>query len=303
MHICSIGECMIEFSNTQTDVFKLGYAGDTANSAIYLSRLGAKSSFVSSVGVDDFSKKMLDFLKKENVQIHNINKSKNKTIGLYVIQNKNNGERNFFYWRSNSAAKTLFENVSFKKLYDKISKYDAIYFSGITLSIYNQKSTNKFYEILKLLKKNGVKIYFDFNVRLNNWETKKIAKQTILKFSCISDIIFMTKDDLNNLDFKNYKKIIKKYFKNKITIFRSGNGTVEVYNKNYFEKHKFNLNKKVKDTTGCGDAFNACFLFNYYKNKNIEKCLKSAHRLGKTVANFKGAIIDKKNFKSKLYAS
>ena len=71
MRICSIGECMIEFSNTQRDIFKFGYAGDTANSAIYLSRLGAKSSFISSVGSDEFSKKMLTFLKtllnKKNV--------------------------------------------------------------------------------------------------------------------------------------------------------------------------------------------------------------------------------------------
>ncbi len=303
MRICSIGECMVEFSNIQKDIFKLGYAGDTANSAIYLSRLGAKSSFVSSIGSDDFSNKMLTFLKKEKVQTHNIYKSKNKTIGLYVIKNNNNGERNFFYWRSNSAAKTIFENVSHKILYDQISKYDAIYFSGISLSIYNQKSISKFYKVLRLLKKDGVQIYFDFNVRLNNWESKKIAQQTILKFSRISDIIFVTKDDLNNLDFKNYKNIIKKNFKNKITIFRSGYGDVEVYNKSCFEKYKFNFNKKVKDTTGCGDAFNACFIYNYFTNKKIEKCLELAHRLGKTVANFKGAIIDKQHFNPKFYAN
>ena len=59
MRICSIGECMIEFSNTEGDVFKFGYAGDTANSAIYLSRLGAKSSFISSVGNDELSKASL----------------------------------------------------------------------------------------------------------------------------------------------------------------------------------------------------------------------------------------------------
>ena len=303
MRICSIGECMVEFSNIQKDIYKLGYAGDTANSAIYLSRLGAKSSFVSCIGSDDFSNKMLTFLKKERVQTHNIYKSKSKTIGLYVIKNKRNGERNFFYWRSNSAAKTIFENMSHKILFDQISKYDAVYFSGITLSIYNQKSISKFYKVLRLLKEDGIQIYFDFNVRLKNWESKKIAQQTILKFSLISDIIFMTKDDLDNLDFKNYKNIIKKKFKNKITIFRSGYGDVEVYNKSYFEKYKFNFNKKVKDTTGCGDAFNACFIYNYFTNKKIEKSLKLAHRLGKTVANFKGAIIDKKHFNPKLYAN
>ena len=68
MRICSIGECMIEFSNTEKDIFKLGYAGDTANSAIYLSRLGANSSYITTLGEDYLSKKMINFLKKENVK-------------------------------------------------------------------------------------------------------------------------------------------------------------------------------------------------------------------------------------------
>ena len=84
--------------------------------------------------------------------------------------------------------------------------------------------------------------------------------------------------------------------------------------KNIIEKYEYEpvkyygvtaggTNKKVKDTTGCGDAFNACFIYNYFTNKKIEKCLELAHRLGKTVANFKGAIIDKQHFNPKFYAN
>ena len=95
MHICSIGECMIELSNMNITFFKQNFAGDTANSAIYLSRLGAKSSYISSVGKDDLSKKMLKFLNDEKVKTHNIFMNINKTLGLYLIQNNKNGERNF----------------------------------------------------------------------------------------------------------------------------------------------------------------------------------------------------------------
>jgi len=301
MHICSIGECMIELSNVKDNLFKQSFAGDTANTAIYLSRLGAKSSYFSSVGKDDLSIKMLNFLKQENVLTNNIFHNKNKTLGLYLIENNKKGERNFFYWRSNSAAKTLFENVNSKKLFDQISKNNAIYFSGITLSIYNQKSINDFYKILKLLKNNGTKICFDFNVRMKNWKSKKIAQQTMIKFSNIADIVFMTKEDINNLGLKNHKTIINNNYKNKITVFRLGNGEINVFNKGNFEKYKVYLIKKVKDTTGCGDAFNACFLYNYLNSSNTSDCIKLAHGLGKIVANFKGAIIPKKNFNSKLY--
>ena len=303
MHICSIGECMIELSNVKDNFFKQSFAGDTANTAIYLSRLGAKSSYISSVGKDDLSIKMLNFLKKENVQTNNIFQNKNKTLGLYLIQNNEKGERKFSYWRSNSAAKTLFENVNSKKLFNQIFKHNAIYFSGITLSIYDQKSISKFYKILKLLKNNGTKICFDFNVRIKNWKSKKIAQQTMIKFSNIADIIFMTKEDINNLGLKNHKTIINRYYKNKIIVFRLGNGEINVFNKGNFEEYKFYLVNKVKDTTACGDAFNACFLYNYFNGCETKDCVKLAHRLGKNVANFKGAIIPKKNFNHKLYVN
>ena len=57
MHICSIGECMIELSNVKDNFFKQSFAGDTANTAIYLSRLGAHSAYITSIGNDIFSKK------------------------------------------------------------------------------------------------------------------------------------------------------------------------------------------------------------------------------------------------------
>ena len=89
-------------------------------------------------------KQIKNSLNDEKVKTHNIFMNINKTLGLYLIQNNKNGERNFFYWRSNSAARTLLKNVNSKVLFKQISKYDAIYFSGITLSIYDQKSNEKF---------------------------------------------------------------------------------------------------------------------------------------------------------------
>ena len=140
MRICSIGECMIELSSIKKDKYSLGYAGDTANTAIYLSRLGARSSYITSVGNDKLSKSMINFLRKEKVKTDNIYINKKETVGLYLIDNNKNGERNFFYWRKNSAARTYFDNINFKSLLSKIFEFDAIYFSGITLSIYNSKN-------------------------------------------------------------------------------------------------------------------------------------------------------------------
>jgi Sugar kinases, ribokinase family len=108
MRICSIGECMIEISHNIQNKYVFSYAGDTANTAIYLSRLGAHSAYITSIGNDRLSKKMISFFNKENVFTDDIHINKNNSLGLYLIINDDNGEKNFFYWRNNSAAKNLF---------------------------------------------------------------------------------------------------------------------------------------------------------------------------------------------------
>lgn len=153
MKIFSIGECMAELSCIKDDKYKLSFAGDTANTAIYLSRLGAKTSYITSVGNDNLSNKMIKYLKNEKVLTNNILINEKKTLGLYLIQNDLKGEREFFYWRSESAAKTLFDNINIADYAKKFLNYDAIYFSGITLSIYNNKNINKLYLLIKILKK------------------------------------------------------------------------------------------------------------------------------------------------------
>ena len=49
----------------------------------------------------------------------------------YLIQNNKKGERAFFYWRSNSAAKTLFENVNSKMLIAKKKNISGVPFYEI----------------------------------------------------------------------------------------------------------------------------------------------------------------------------
>ena len=302
MRILSIGECMVEISSAKDDNYKLHFAGDTANTCIYLSRFGAKTSYLTSVGNDSISKKLINFLKKENISTNMININNNKSIGLYVIENDSNGEREFFYWRSNSAAKTLFENIDIKKYINTFKKFDAVYFTGITLSIYDNKNLHIFFNFLRNLKKHNIKIFFDLNIRLKNWKNISFAKKIIKKFCFLCDTIFLSKDDLKSLQIDKINIFINKFSDKSDILFRKGNGAIEFFQNKKTYKYKVSLIKKVLDTTGCGDAFNASFIFNFLNNHEISKIIKSSHKLGKNVAMTKGAILSKKEFKIKDYA-
>ena len=302
MNIFSVGECMAELSYLKDNKYNLSFAGDTANTAIYLSRLGAKTSYITAVGKDNLSNKMLKYLKNEKVLIKNILSYDKKTIGLYLIENDKKGEREFIYWRSDSAAKILFSNIDVIQFSKKFINFDAVYFSGITLSIYSAVNLNKFYLLLKILKKNNVKIYIDLNIRLKNWIDMHTADKIIKKFSLLSNIIFVSKEDLISLKIKNFKNFILNYSRNALVVYRQGDGKIIINKNKKLYKYSIKFDKKVVDTTGCGDAFNASFLINYFKRNDIDLCIKFAHNLGKQVAFTKGAIIKKEKFIKKKYA-
>ncbi len=302
MLICSVGECMVELNSYNSKNYKLSFAGDTANTAIYLSRLGAKVLYITSVGTEKLSERMVSFLKNDKLNIKYILRDPKRKIGLYIVENNQLGERNFFYWRLNSAARLYFQNVNINSFSKKLLNYNWIYFSGITLSIYNDQNINKFYQLLKILKRTNTKICMDLNVRINNWKSKSFAREIIKKFYKLTNLVFLTKEDIFFLGFKNID-LFNKIFKNPNTtkVYRNGIGKIMVYDQNFTQIHTVFLEKKVLDTTGCGDAFNAAFIYHYSKNSSLKNTVKFAHKLAKQVAHNKGAIIPKIKFKKKNY--
>ena len=52
-----IGECMLELTR-DADRWRLGYGGDTFNTAVYLSRLGVPTAYMTALGADSFSQDM-----------------------------------------------------------------------------------------------------------------------------------------------------------------------------------------------------------------------------------------------------
>ena len=73
-----------------------------------MARLGLHTSYLTAVGKDNISNKMIKYLDFEKVNTKLVYKKKDKTIGMYLIQNDKKGERDFTYWRSDSAAKFFF---------------------------------------------------------------------------------------------------------------------------------------------------------------------------------------------------
>ena len=91
------------------------------------------SAYFSKLGDDELSDKMLKFMSDNRVDTTHVKKVSGSTIGLYLISLVN-GDRTFSYWRNNSAATLLGQNIN--DVEHAVKKQDMIYFSGITLAIF-----------------------------------------------------------------------------------------------------------------------------------------------------------------------
>ena len=296
INVCSIGEVMIEISNTKNRLYNQSFAGDTLNFCNYLDKKKLKAFFLSAIGKSEINQSLLDFVKSKKISTKYIKKINQFEVGLYLIKNKDNGEKQFFYWRDESAAKQYFNNIDFLNLYKELKNFDYIYFSGITLSIIHISKLNNFIKLLKLLKSKKIKIVFDFNIRPSRWNKKNlnIFLDSVLKFV---DICFLSGEDMNywknKNNIKSYEQIVRKY-KIKHSIFRKNAEYTYVFlNKTrYVFKNK--LLKKVVDTSGAGDGFNAAYLSNFIVNNDPVLALKAGSSLGSKIVMKKGAIVDVK---------
>ncbi len=105
----SIGECMIEMSGGNDRQYRMGFAGDTLNAAWYLRALlqaDWQVDYVTALGDDMYSKEMRAFFEKAGIGTSHIQEIKGRRPGLYLIHQAG-GDRQFTYWRGQSAAKLL----------------------------------------------------------------------------------------------------------------------------------------------------------------------------------------------------
>ena len=296
INVCSIGEAMIEISNIKNSLYNQSFAGDTLNFCNYLDKKKLNAFFLSAIGKSEINQSLLDFIRSKNISTKYIKQINQFEVGLYLIKNKDNGEKQFFYWRDESAAKQYFNNIDFLNLYKELKNFDYIYFSGITLSIIHTSKLNNFIKLLKLLKSKKIKIVFDFNIRPSRWNKKNlnIFLDSVLKFV---DICFLSGEDMNywknKNDIKSYEQIVRKY-KLKHSIFRKNAKFTYVFlNKTrYVFRNK--LLKKVVDTSGAGDGFNAAYLSNFIVNNDPLLAIKAGSSLGSKIVMKKGAIVDVK---------
>ena len=196
--IAVIGECMIELSQKGAEVSR-GFGGDTLNTSVYIARQVAPDalsvSYVTALGTDSFSQQMLEAWQGENVETSLIQRMENRLPGLYYIETDSTGERTFYYWRNEAAAKFWLESDAAAAICEELATFDYLYLSGISLAILSQQSREKLLSLLRECRANGGKVIFDNNYRPRLWASREETQQVYQQMLECTDIAFLTLDD------------------------------------------------------------------------------------------------------------
>jgi 2-dehydro-3-deoxygluconokinase len=294
--IACIGECMIELSQLDLDsgAARIGFAGDTLNTAAYLARLGANVAYVTNLGVDAFSTKMMAVFRDEGIDCGLIGLHDTRLPGLYSIEVDKRGERSFRYWRDSSAARTLFSGVG--ATIADLDAFDVIYLSGITLAILPEDIRQTLIARLAALRDAGRTIVFDTNYRPRLWPDPATARAAFERMWKVTSLGLPSFDDEAML----YPGTTPDQVVNRIR----GLGVDEVVLKNGAEgpmilhegpalQMRFPVADRVVDTSGAGDSFNAGYLKARLDGKAPDAAALAGHHLACHVIAHHGALIAK----------
>ncbi len=295
--VAVIGECMVELYQNKQGLYKQTFGGDTFNCSVYLKRtLKARVEYITVLGEDELSNKMIDFFKKQEIHTTYIDRLKNRNLGLYIINTKK-GERTFSYWRGEAAAKELFLTNSLKKIENELLSYDMIYFSAITLAIMSENGRMNLFKIIKKARVRGVKIAFDSNYRPRLYKNSDEARQIYNQAIHYCDIFLPSIDDEKELwGDLNSNSIIKKALDAGISeiVIKCGKEDIIYHYENITKTIKTKQLKNIIDSTSAGDSFNGAYLAFRLKGKTIKQSIKKAQELASKVIMHKGAIMPKR---------
>lgn len=300
--IAVIGECMIELSQKGAEVSR-GFGGDTLNTSVYIARqvdtADLEVHYVTALGEDNFSQQMLDAWQQENVHTELTQRLEHRLPGLYYIETDSTGERTFYYWRNEAAARFWLESDQAQAICAELAQFDYLYLSGISLAILNAASREKLMALLTQCRANGCKVIFDNNYRPRLWASREETQQVYQQMLTCTDIAFLTLDDedllwgekpveevIHRTQAAGVREVVIKRGADSCLVAIQGESTLEV--------PAVKLPKeKVIDTTAAGDSFSAGYLAVRLTGGNAEEAAKRGHLTASTVIQYRGAIIPK----------
>ena len=292
--IITIGEALIDFipnkkgcSLKEVVGFERVAGGAPANVAAVVSKLGGKSNFISQLGEDAFGDYIIDELNKVNVDTSYVLRTNKANTGLAFVSLKEDGNRDFSFYRNPSADMLLNESEINKEWFNDCH---SLHFCSVDLIDCPMKEAHK--KAIDCAIDNNSIISFDPNVRLPLWKQPEDCRKAILEFLPLSNIVKISDEELEFITgIKDEKEALDSLLTGdvKVIIYTKGTNGAEFITK---ERKVFSPSFKVEaqDTTGAGDSFIGSFLYQVAEGDNtLESLVNLPEEKVKEILTFSNA--------------
>ncbi len=290
----AIGECMVEFSPTPSGTYAVGFAGDTFNTAWYARQLTDTEKldvgYLSAVGDDALSGQLTDFIEAAGIRPL-MARVPGAAPGMYMIF-LSEGERSFQYWRSQSAARHLADDLT---ALETAGEGDLLYFSGITVAILAEAARDRLLAALQAAAGRGAEIVFDPNLRPRLWPASDEMCRWTMNAASVAGIVLPSfEDEASHFKDADEAATAARYLANgaRLVVVKNGAGPILVRGADGDSfQYQPEPASTVVDTTAAGDSFNAAFLVEYMERARTREAVRAGCALAAHVIGSRGALV------------
>ncbi len=292
--VACLGECMMELVARPDGSLARGFGGDTLNTAVYLARLGVPTDYVTALGEDTFSDEMLASWRDEGIGTDGVLRLAGRLPGLYMIQTDPTGERRFFYWRDAAPVRQLFALPDTPAVETRLLQAEAIYLSGITLSLFGDAGRERLFALLARARASGVRIVFDSNFRPRGWPDLGAARAVFARIFAASDIVLASVEDDKLLHgTEDADALLARLREAGVaeSVVKLAHPACHVVAGPEAAVIAAEPVSDVVDTTAAGDSFAAAYIAARRAGLGPSASARAGHRLAGAVVRHRGAII------------
>ena len=299
--VVAMGELLIDFtqngySSQGNPIYEANPGGAPCNVLAMLQKLGRKTAFIGKVGQDGFGYQLKEALVETGIATEGLCFDKEVHTTLAVIQKKEDGDRDFYFYRKPGADIMLRTDEMKENL---IQNAKIFHFGSLSLTDEPvRKATRRAIEVAE---KAGIMISFDPNLRKPLWESEELAKEQIRYGLKHCHILKISDDELVWLTGEhNYDKAVEKLrteFSIPLILLSMGSAGSRAYCGDVTAQMPPFLSENTIDTTGAGDTFMGCMLHGIldkgYKNLSrgdMEEMLAFANAAASIITTRKGAL-------------
>ena len=300
--VIALGELLIDFtengcSEQGNPLLEANPGGAPCNVLAMLQKLGKRTAFIGKVGRDMFGAQLRRVAEDAGICMDYLLEDEQVRTTLAFVKNFPNGDRDFSFYRNPGADMMLrAEELPFDAL-----KSTRIFHFG-TLSMTHPEARHATKQAVTAAREGGAWISFDPNLRPPLWDDLEQAREQIAWGLGQCDVLKIADNELEFMtrerSFDRGAAALQARYPNirLLNVTAGADGSYSYYEDQRVFVPAFQLGGTI-ETTGAGDCFCACVLYELLENglqarteEDLRRMLRFANAAAYLVTTKKGAI-------------